>query len=65
MELRWHNNVVLQQTEHDDMASDNRSDQRAAPSREPRKVIHSIPASPQGGPPNFSGGLELPRSSHC
>jgi hypothetical protein len=64
MELRWHNNVVLQQTEHDDMASDNRPE-RAAPSRDPRKGIHSIPAAPQSGPPNFSGGLELPRSSHC
>jgi hypothetical protein len=64
MELRWHDNVVLQQTEHDDMASDNRP-QRAEPSRDPRKGVHSIPGAPQGGPPNFSGGLELPRSSHC
>jgi hypothetical protein len=65
MKLRWHNNVVLQQTEQDDMASDNRSDQRAAHERETRKVIHSLPAAAQGGPPNFSGGLELPRSRHC
>ncbi|SHH56357.1 hypothetical protein [Bradyrhizobium erythrophlei] len=46
------------------MASDT-SPERAAPAREPRKGIHSIPASPQGGPPNFSDGPESPRSSHC
>jgi len=50
--------------EHDDMASDNGSE-RTAPARDPRKDIHSIPASPQAGPPNLSGGLESPRSSHC
>jgi len=46
------------------MASDNQSE-RAAPSRDPRKGIRSIPASPQGGPPNFTDGPESPRSSHC
>jgi hypothetical protein len=46
------------------MASDT-SPERAAPAREPRKGIHSIPASPQGGPPSVGGGLESPRSSHC
>ena len=46
------------------MASDNQSE-RAAPSHDPRKGIHSIPASPQGGPPNFTDGPESPRSSHC
>jgi hypothetical protein len=46
------------------MASDNRP-QRAEPSRDPRKGVHSIPAAQQGGPPNFNGGLELPRSRHC
>jgi hypothetical protein len=51
--------------EHDDMATDTSSDSRAAPERGPRKAIHSTPPSPQGGPPNLSDGLELPRSSHC
>jgi hypothetical protein len=63
-ELRWLKDVVPQQMEHDDMASDNGSE-RTAPARDPRKDIHSIPASPQAGPPNLSGGLESPRSSHC
>jgi hypothetical protein len=46
------------------MASESHSE-RAAPAREPRKGIPSIPASPQGGPPSVGGGLESPRSSHC
>ena len=46
------------------MASDNGSE-RAAPERKPGKGNHSIPVSPQGGPPNVSDGLESPRSSHC
>ena len=46
------------------MASDNRPE-RAAPSRDPRKAIHSIPTSPQGGAPNVGDGPESPRSSHC
>lgn len=46
------------------MASDQNSE-RPAPSREPRTGTHSIPALPQGGPPNFSDGPESPRSSHC
>jgi len=64
MELRRRKNVVRQQTEQYDMASDNHSE-RAAPERKPGKGIHPAPASPQGGPPNFSDGQESPRSSHC
>jgi hypothetical protein len=63
MELRRCKDVVPE-TEHHDMASDNQSG-RATPSRDPRKDTHSIPATPQGGPPNFSDGPESPRSSHC
>jgi hypothetical protein len=51
--------------ERDSMPSTTSSDTRAADERWPRKAIHSTPPSPQGGPPNLSGGLELPRSSDC
>ncbi len=47
------------------MPSDTSSDTSAAEERGPRKAIHSTPPSPQGGPPNLGGGLELPRSSDC
>jgi hypothetical protein len=52
--------------EQDDMASDNRSDQRAASGRDQIKDSRS-PAqpSPRPGPPVLNGGLESLRSGHC
>jgi hypothetical protein len=50
--------------EHDDMASDTRSDPRVAPAPQ-RKEINSTPAASRSGPPILSEGLESPRSSHC
>jgi hypothetical protein len=66
MELGCLENVVLQQMEQDDMASDNRSDQRAASGRDQIKDSRS-PAqpSPRPGPPVLNGGLESLRSGHC
>ena len=63
-ELRRLQNVVLQQMEHDDMVSDNRSDPRVAPAPQ-RKDIHSAPAASRSGPPILSEGLEFLRRSHC
>jgi hypothetical protein len=62
--------------EHDDMASDNHSDQRATPERKPIKdkpikdkpikdIRSSTRPSQQSGPPIVNDGPELLRSSHC
>jgi hypothetical protein len=51
--------------ELDDMTSENRSEQRAAPERGQRQGLQSTPASPHSGPPILIDGLELPRSNHC
>jgi hypothetical protein len=51
--------------EQDDMASEIRGDQRAAPERKPLKELPSTTrTSRQGGPP-LSDGPELLRSNHC
>jgi hypothetical protein len=58
-------NVVLQQLEHANMATDELEHQRAGSEREQRRDLRSPPASPQSGPPIRNDGLELPRSNHC
>jgi hypothetical protein len=58
-------NVVPQQMEQDDMASETHPDQRQTPEQESRKEWHSPAQPPQGGPPMLIHGLELPRSSDC
>jgi len=50
------------------MAAEKQSDQRSGPERErarDSRLPAPSPAVPQPGPPNFSDGLETPRSSHC
>jgi len=65
-ELRRLENVVLQQMEHDDMASDNRRDQRAVSERDQIKDSRSpTRPSPRPGPPVLNDGLESLRSGHC
>jgi hypothetical protein len=51
--------------ELDDMTSENRSDQRAAPESGQRQGLQSTPASAHSGPPISGDGLELQRSNHC
>jgi hypothetical protein len=52
--------------EHDDMASEQGTDQQAPDQRkEPRDPRSPTPPLPQGGPPLVNDGLEVPRSSHC
>jgi hypothetical protein len=63
-ELRRPENVVLQQMEHDDMASENRSDQSASTKHEPPKDLRSS-TRPAPQPRILSEGLELPRSNLC
>jgi hypothetical protein len=58
-------NVVLQQLEQDDMASDIRRDQPVAPEREPLKGSHSTTRTSQQGGPPLNDGPELLRSNHC
>jgi hypothetical protein len=52
--------------EHDDMASDNHGDQRAAPERKPINDSRPSTRPPQQtGPSIVNDGPELLRSSHC
>jgi hypothetical protein len=51
--------------EQDDMASENRADQRAAPEREPLKGLRPTMRTPQQGGPPLNDGPELLRSNHC
>jgi hypothetical protein len=52
--------------EQRDMASEERSDQLAAPEPENLKDSRpSLPPSPQSGPPISNDGLEVLRSSDC
>jgi hypothetical protein len=65
-ELPRRKNVVLQQMEHDDMASEHHGDRQAADQRkQPSDPRSPAPPLPQGGPPLLNEGLEVPRSSHC
>jgi hypothetical protein len=64
-ELGGPENVVLQQLEQDDMASENHGDQRVAPERKPLKDLHSTTRTPQQGGPPLNDGPELLRSNHC
>jgi hypothetical protein len=66
LELRRPENVVLQQMEQDDMASETRRDQSPAPERETPKDWRSSARPPaQSGPRIVSDGPELPRSNLC
>jgi len=56
--------VVMQQSEHDDMASDNNSSKTAATQRKPGPRIPS-PQLPQIQPPLLNDGQEQVRDSHC
>lgn len=51
--------------EQNNMASENCTDPRAAPEREPRKALHAPVRKPQAGPPILNHGLEMLRSSDC
>ena len=65
-ELRCLENVVLQQMEQDDMASENHGDQRAEPKRETIKDLRpATKPSPPSRPAILNDGPELLRSSHC
>ena len=54
----------MQQSEHDDMASDNNSSKTAAPPRKPGSHAPS-PQLPQINPPLLNSGPELLRDSNC
>jgi hypothetical protein len=51
--------------EQDDMPSEIRGDQRAAPERKPLKDWHSATRTPQQSGPPMNDGPELLRSNHC
>jgi hypothetical protein len=58
--------LLCSNLEPDDMANENRTDQRAAPERElPKDLRSSSRPLPQSGPPILNDGLESPRSSDC
>jgi hypothetical protein len=58
-------NVVLQQLEQDNMASENHGDQCLAPERKPSQDLGSTTPTPQQGGPPLNDGPELLRSNHC
>jgi hypothetical protein len=64
-ELRRPENVVLQQLEQDNMASENDGVHGAAPGRGPIKDPRLPTPSPPSGPPILGDGLESPRSNDC
>jgi hypothetical protein len=65
-ELPGGKNVVLQQLEHDDMASEHQSDKPAIPERDqPRQVRPPSQPAPQRRPPLQIDGIELLRDGNC
>jgi len=59
-------NVVMQQMEHDDMATEDASNKPAATGRKPPRDQRSpSPQQPQIQPPLLNDGPELLRDSHC
>lgn len=58
-------NVVMQQMEHDDMASEQHQDKSAENPRKPQDRQSRQPEQPQIQPPLLSDGPELVRDSHC
>jgi hypothetical protein len=64
-ELRGRENVVLQQMERDDMATDSNDDRRAAGTDPSRRKGSPARPSPPSGPPIQNGGLESLRSHDC
>jgi hypothetical protein len=66
LELARTNYVVLQQMEHDNMASDSLNGQQVVDERkQPRDPRTPAPRLAQGGPPLVNEGLEVPRGVHC
>jgi hypothetical protein len=66
VELRGLENVVLQQMEHDDMASENHRDNRTTPERDQLKGSRlPVRPSPPSTSPILNDGLESLRSIHC
>jgi len=58
--------VVMQQMEHDDMASDQYQDKSSATGQKPpRDRRPPAPQQPQIPSPLSNDGLELVRDSHC
>jgi len=64
-EPRAYENVVLQQKEHDDMASERNEDRLKQSECEPRRTSSSPPRTEPIRPPFLAEGLELIRGGHC
>jgi hypothetical protein len=64
-ELHAYENVVVQQKEHDDMASQPDEDRLKQSEREPRRTSSSAQRSEPIRAPFLADGLELVRDSHC